>query len=244
MRTADHFYYHEPSKLYVPSVAKVLDVISKGNALIGWVKKLITDYLIKFCQGGGVLNLKNVFSIVEELKQLNETALSEAGDFGTNIHNFLEAIGKGIPINLEALTPKQRRCVEAFISWKDTNVKGFLETEQKLCTPDYGGTLDAVVQLKDGRIALLDYKTSAYIYDTYDLQCAAYVKAYELNTGRRIDTAFILRFEKKDDKKQEMQEKEVVEIDYKYDLFVSALKLWSFINRKKIEEVNSANVVQ
>lgn len=215
-RTADHFYYHAPSKIYVPSVTKVLDIISKGEHFNNWLKK----------------NGAN-----------SDKLVSEAADFGTNIHNFLELIGKGIAVNLDALTPKQRRCVEAFNKWKEENVQEFVETEQSICTPDYGGTLDAIIKIKntnrgEGELAILDYKTSGYIYDTYDLQVAAYVKAYELNTGKKIDKAYILRFEKKEEKQQDLEVKEVKDLDYKFDLFMCALKLWNWKNKEALDKVN------
>ena len=211
MRTSDHFYLYQPSKQYVPSVTKVLDVISKGEFFNNWLKK----------QGANA-----------------DKIVGEAADFGSNVHNFLELIGKGIAVNLDALTPQQRRCVSAFITWKDENVKAFIETEQEICTPDYGGTLDAVVELKDGRTALLDYKTSGWTYDTYDLQVAAYVKAYELNKGKKINTGYILRFEKKEEKKQDIYISEVLDLDYKFDLFQAALKLWYWKNKDKLDKAN------
>jgi len=212
MRTQDHFYYSKASKLYVPSVTKILDIIAKGEFFNAWLKK----------QGANADKL-----------------LTEAGDFGTNVHNMLEAIGRGITINLDCLKPKERRCVEAFIAWKDAKVARFIETEHEVCTPTYGGTMDALVELKDGRVALLDYKTSKYIYDTYDLQVASYVKAYELNTGKKVDTGFILRFEKQDDNKIDMEEKEVLNISESFELFECARRLWVWKHKDKLDKANS-----
>ena len=211
MRTADHFYYHEKSKLYVPSVTKILDIISKGEGFNNWLKK----------QGDNADKL-----------------LKEAGDLGTNIHNFLEAIGRGTTINVSALKPREKRCVEAFIAWKEKNVKRFIRTEGEISTATYGGTLDAVVELKDGRVAVIDYKTSSAIYETYELQVAAYARGYEVNDFGKIDTGYILRFEKKDDKPKDMEEKEVINLAESFELFECARKLWVWKNGKMLEKVN------
>lgn len=233
MRTTDHFYQH--NGVYVPSVTKVLDIVDKGGALIGWVKKLIRVYIQEQVDGGRVIDKKNVLEFIAELMKLNETVLTDAGDFGSVIHNHLEAIGKGIPINLEALKPKEKRCVSAFIAWKDKHVKKFIQTEQEVFGDDYAGTLDAVVELNDGRVAVLDYKTSGAIYDTYGLQVAAYAHALPMH----VDTAYILRFEKKEDVKKDMEEKEVENLEGGYEVFRYALGLWLWKFQDKLDKVNN-----
>jgi hypothetical protein len=89
----------------------------------------------------------------------------------------------------------------------------------------YAGTLDSLILLKDKRIALLDYKTSKYIYDTYELQVAAYIRAYEEMQKAKIDTAFILRFDKGAGKKV-FEVKEIRDISKQYEIFLCALKLF------------------
>lgn len=194
----------------LPSVTTILNIIAKGEGFNNWLKK----------QGDKA-----------------DKILTDAGDFGTDIHNFLQAIGKNIAINPEALKPKQKRCAEAFLKWKENNIKSFICTEQSVFNikEGYAGTLDGLVELKDGRIALLDYKTSSYIYDTHELQVCAYIKAYEQSYPTKIDTGYILRFEKNEDKPKDMQEKEVKNIDYQYEVFLATLKLWNWKNNKKAE---------
>uniref|UniRef100_A0A6H2A4H4 PD-(D/E)XK endonuclease-like domain-containing protein n=1 Tax=viral metagenome TaxID=1070528 RepID=A0A6H2A4H4_9ZZZZ len=199
-------YFCKELNKELPSVTTILNIIAKGEGFNNWLKK----------QGDKADKL-----------------LTDAGDFGTDIHNFLEAFGKGLPVNLSALKPKQLRCVNAFLEWKENNVKKFICTEQAVFNIDkeYAGTCDGVVELNDGRIALLDYKTSAYIYDTHELQVCAYIKAYDV----KIDTGFILRFEKNEEKDKDLQVKEVKQIDYQYEVFLATLKLWNWKNNKKKE---------
>lgn len=201
-------YFCKELNKELPSVTTILNIIAKGEGFNNWLKK----------QGANADKL-----------------LTDAGDFGTNIHNHLESIGKGIIIDTSLFKPKQKRCVEAFLSWKDKNIARFITTEQSVFNvkEGYAGTLDGIAELKDGRNVVLDYKTSSYIYDTHELQAVAYLKAYELTTGLRLQGAYILRFEKNDNKPTDMQEKEVKNIDYQYEVFLAALKLWNWKNSKK-----------
>jgi len=212
----------------LPRVTYVLNTISKGEYLINWVKKLIKDYIADFVDKGGVISRENITWIVDKLGRLNEEALKEAGFIGTDFHNVLENIGKGIELP-EIKEPRVKEWVELFNAWVKDNVKAFRETEKDIFTDRYCGTLDALVELKDGRLAVLDYKTSKYIYDTHHLQVSAYVKAYEQMEKVKVDTAFILRFEK-GDKKPLMEVKEVEKINYQADIFNKVLDIWVWKN--------------
>ena len=203
----NRFYFSKETKTWYPSVTTIIGIIAKGEGFYQWLRK----------EG-------------EKSKEI----LTEAGDFGQNIHNQLEAIGKGIEVNLDALKPKQRRCVEAFHKWVKENVKRFISVEELFVNTEdgYGGRIDAIVEMLDGTIAILDYKTSNSIYDTHELQVGAY------GVPRGISDAYILRFEKDEKKEKDL---EVRKITITYELFViflSALKVWNWKNKKIVEEMN------
>ena len=211
----DNTYFCVELNKQLPSVTTILEIIAKGEGFNNWLKK----------QGANADKL-----------------LTDAGDFGTNIHNHLETIGKGITIDTSKFKPKQKRCIEAFLKWVNKNVLKFIATEQSVFNikEEYAGTLDGIVELKDGRKVVLDYKTSSYIYDTHELQVVAYLKAYELTTGLKLQGAYILRFEKNEDKPTDMQEKEVKDIDYQYEVFLATLKLWRWKNKKEVSDATTA----
>ena len=58
------------------------------------------------------------------------------------------------------------------------------------------GTLDAVAKLKDGRIVVIDFKSSKGFYDGYDLQIAAYRNCYEKMKQDEVDGQGVLRLDK------------------------------------------------
>jgi len=194
------YYYIPELKEWFPRVTQVLKIISKGEAFENWLRN----------KG-----------------QESKTLLSDAGDIGTSLHNRLEEIGKGIKINKDALKERERLWVEEFEVWQNENVSRFIETERTVfnAVDGYAGTLDSLVELKDKRIALLDYKTTKYIYDTHELQVVAYLRAYEQMFKIKIDTAFILNFSK-ENKTKFLTIKEVKDISGQYEIWLHALKLW------------------
>ncbi len=182
----------------LPRVTHILKVLSKGQAYESWLKK----------QGNKA-----------------DTLLSTAGDIGTGIHNLLQSIGKGEQVDLEKVTPQEKKWLGEFRKWEAVNIDKFLETEKTVWTDEYCGTLDSLVLLKDKRVALLDYKTGKYCYDTYHAQVGAYWNAYMWQHKIKIDTAFILRFDKNGGK---MEVKEVEDLDYQLSAFINALDLWKW----------------
>jgi len=189
--------------VWLPRVTHILNIISKGKAYENWLKK----------------NTK------EESEKLSQEAL----DKGSGWHNWLERVGLGEELDPALLPEIEQKWGKAFLEWVDLNVKRFIEVERAVYTDGYCGTLDSVVELKDHKIALLDYKTSRHVYDTYSLQVSAYRHAYQNMTKTPIDTAFILRFDKSSGK---MEVKEIVELDYHYNIFQHALELWRWKNKE------------
>lgn len=205
-----NYYYIPELEQWLPRVTQVLKIISKGEAYENWLRT----------KG-------------EESK----TLLTDAGDIGTSLHNRLEEIGKGITINREALKEQEQGWLKEFDVWKETNIAKFIETERTVYNPvdGYAGTLDALVELKDKTVALLDYKTTKHIYDTHELQVVAYVRAYEEMFKIKIDKAFILNFSKENKK---LTVKEVKDIDGQYEVWLHALKLWYWKFYKYAEAMN------
>jgi len=83
--------------------------------------------------------------------------------------------------------------MESFIDWA-VNVDGVVHaTELKVVSRShtYSGTLDAV-GLLDGRPVIFDWKSSARIYDDYELQLAAYAQAYNEQANAKVKDGLIV----------------------------------------------------
>lgn len=113
----------------------------------------------------------------------------EAADIGTQAHEAIEAHLHG---NTPDLSGSDERVQQAF-----NNALGWLNSTRIELVPElqeiqlvseehkFGGTPDAI-GLLDGKLILLDWKTSNAVYSDYIIQMAAY--RHLLQSGFRMDT--------------------------------------------------------
>ena len=124
-----------------------------------------------------------------------------AADIGTLAHSMIEAHinGESPSVVLDGVevdsAAKATNAFEMYLEWeKQTGLK-FLSKYQEiqLVSPEYqfGGTPDAIGEI-DGKVFLLDWKTSNGVYTDYLIQLAAY--RHLVNEGVRMDTGEPLPF--------------------------------------------------
>lgn len=112
------------------------------------------------------------FSAAESIK-------SKSADEGTLIHETIEAILAGKP----AVVPYSiQPAINAFNEFKKKNEIVPMKVEERVVSKNqwYAGTVDIIGKL-NGRLGVLDIKTSYSIYRDYGLQTAAYVEAIREN---------------------------------------------------------------
>lgn len=122
-------------------------------------------------------NIKAVYDLVKEAPWHKR---DDAGDFGTVVHNTLEALVKGEPLP-EDLQHESELSAAASVEelYKDLAEGGeILSSETSVINPDavvpYAGTYDLTVRTRVGDVWLLDFKTSAGVYTDYVTQLVAY----------------------------------------------------------------------
>lgn len=115
-------------------------------------------------------------------KKKYKDELEQAATKGSYVHNAIEDyIQNGNDLDLDNVMAGYRKEVNyaygSFKSWWDIiskrNVKVIMQ-EQKLVCPWFGGTLDLLIDI-DGKVFLLDFKTSNHPSYKYFLQLAAYI---------------------------------------------------------------------
>jgi hypothetical protein len=127
------------------------------------------------------------FAAAEAVKKKSATE-------GTLIHETIEAIMLGqkpeVPASIE---PSVRAFLE-FVLTKNIHVDPTY-VEKRLVHYDerYAGTLDAIA-LIDGKLGILDIKTSQEIYRDYNLQTSAYLAAMK-ESVKNLETRWILRID-------------------------------------------------
>lgn len=154
----------------LPSVTTILGILDKP-ALMYWAVNCCCDYILQN------MNVKSsIFDLVEEARKSWRTVQRQALDIGTKTH---EAIQVYLETNKEPRIEDQKVLTAfiAFLEWKEKNKLEVIECEKVVFGENYAGTADLICKLS-GEITLIDFKTSAKIYEEYIYQVSAYAKAY------------------------------------------------------------------
>ena len=125
--------------------------------------------------------------------------------------------------------------VKAFLEWVEKYEPKWVDAERKVYCDKYkyAGTVDAVAKI-NGRVCVIDFKTSKKIYKPYHLQVTAYAQAIKRMDGlRRWPLGIILRLDKETGK----FEHKVFEPKHNFNTFKKCLELkqWSSLRIKNEE---------
>lgn len=113
---------------------------------------------------------------------------------GTLLHATIESIIREMPIEVD---PAIRPAVDAFLEFRRHHDITPLLIEERVLSRRHGyaGTLDVYAEV-DGRVGVLDIKTSLAVYRDYGLQIAAYREALtERSDLPPPETSWILRLD-------------------------------------------------
>jgi hypothetical protein len=233
-----HTYTVDDKIIYgVTSIVGVLD----KPALIYWAVGKAIDFLKQVLTPGLVIDEVNLPAMLEGAKTAHRKHLKDASDIGTAVHDYLERyLTAGI--NKEKLPPMPvnqniKAGIKAVLEWAKENNVRFLASERKIYSKKYGyaGTLDALAEV-NGKLAIVDFKTSNGIYEDYFLQTAAYARAVEEEDGKKIEECWILRIPK-DGSEFATAKDEMVEMNFRS--FLGCLENYKrkmYLKSKKIEE--------
>jgi hypothetical protein len=112
------------------------------------------------------------------------------------VHQYAECFFKGLPLP-ELKTPESRLSAEAFHKWIEANKIEVLAVERRIFSKEffYAGTCDLVAKI-DGKLGVIDYKTSSGIYPEMQMQTAAYQHALQEEKNLVFPERWIVRFDK------------------------------------------------
>ena len=87
-----------------------------------------------------------------------------------------------------------KRPIEQFLEWEVKNISTWVLSEARVAYPEkgYAGTMDALAIMKNGKLAVVDFKFASHISEDYYLQTAAYAFTFE-PYGIKIDDRIIIR---------------------------------------------------
>jgi hypothetical protein len=204
------FYEIEGQQL--PSVTTILSAIAKP-ALVKWAENTAkaatmdaaADLYIDLQRvGGGQLSRAGYLATLEgrmgKQKQ-TEREMKKAQEIGTQAHALVEwsirqRLGQAVGPR-PAATSAAEWAFMAFEDWaRDANLEPVF-TEQVVwsSTHGYAGTMDLLAKV-DGKLAVIDFKTSKSVYAEYQLQVAAYMHALNEMGHERPEIGLIVRLPK------------------------------------------------
>lgn len=166
-------YFHNGIK--VPRVTKIISKCIHSDSLMYWANNL-------------------GFKHQSYTKTLNRAAY-----IGSECHDSIDKYLQDNNYDPDSLTSEARYAYESFLKWfNDINNIANVEVlyhEKTITCPYFGGTLDGLYRV-NGKIYLVDYKTSNYVKYNYCLQLAAYRYMLRTQLGINIDGCIILQLNK------------------------------------------------
>ena len=183
----------------VPGVTTVLKVLAK-EALYPWIAKMASEYsfdkVFEKVQRGQPITFEFLAEVRKGAKVAHKNFATKAADIGTEVHAYAEAVLNGTDLPTLS-TPQARNGADAFESWLSKNKIEVLEAEKLIFSKRfwYAGTADLYARV-NGKLCVLDWKTSTGIWPEYRFQVAAYVQGIQEELGVSIDSYWVLRFDK------------------------------------------------
>lgn len=164
-------------------------------------------------------------------KEEYDNVINEAIEIGNDTHKWVEDY---ITYGHVCSNPANHisHPVNAFLKWNDRFKPSWNDAERKIYCDKYkyAGTVDAVAKI-NGRVCVIDFKTSKKIYKPYYLQVTAYAQAIKRIDGlRQWPLGIILRL----DKETGEYEQKVFEPKDHFNVFKKCLdiKQWSSLRIK------------
>jgi hypothetical protein len=213
------FYYAEGN--FYPSVTTILEAYPKDAAYFKWIKEVGTDA---------------------------DTIRDEAGRRGSVVHDLTERYDNGEEVSLLNMDGNLQfkmsewAMFERYVDFINRFKPEYIMNEQNFVSARLGfaGTIDRLAML-DGKLTLIDIKTSNNIHDSYWLQLAAYSRLVAEETNFEIEQYGILHLNAKtrtNGTKGAVQgigwqliKKDILDTGDDYELFLVTKQLWEAQNK-------------
>lgn len=243
-------FYRTHTGLRLPSVTTILSQTVAKPALIPWAARKEREAVL-LAVDRAYTEMSNVMGEPPPLPAFKEMIdnelgrekafkkeLKKAGNIGTQVHSRIEWEFLGELDKKRSEEPPPLDTPEAVLSfshateWRKQTKLKVMDVERQVVsmTGLYAGTLDALVQLDD-KIGVIDFKSSARVYDEHFLQNCAY-RLCLAESGIRTQAGWIVLLPKIPDEKPFL----VVEVPPISELVVpwlSAVSLYRWIQEQR-----------
>lgn len=162
---------------------------NKGNAKTGWIpkeKRIQDSWKVRHSIEG--LDDEEYLKLLDDAYSAHTRTLKKKAGEGTDMHEVMENYVKaciekneGKPIQGKTENPK----LQFFADWALMNVKKFLWSEMHCYSRALwlGGISDCGYEDNEGKIVILDFKSSKDVYLSQFWQCIGYAIQIEENGG-------------------------------------------------------------
>lgn len=205
-----HIYTRKSDGAWLQGTSTVSNVIPKGW-LSAWGAKecvkalgfsdyeeteIAEDMLAKIKK----MELEEYLKLLKHVKGSAFRKKKDAMADGTEGHEWIEMWVKAkireeeLPALPEGML--ERPCKQ-FVEWSNENVDYWILSEARVVSVNekYAGTMDGLAMMKDGKLAVIDFKFATKISEDAYLQTAGYQNCFE-KYGIKVDERIIIRLPK------------------------------------------------
>lgn len=220
-------YKHPVTGELLPSITNVLGAAVNKPALPRWAAKVVAEQAVAMRDSLPNLDEEEAITI---LKQSPWRSSTRAADRGTTIHAYLEARMQGLePQEISGDAARYRKAADAWLAdWQPEPVA----VELTVFGDGYAGTGDLWCKTSDGKLVVLDYKTSKAIYPEAALQLAALARGTldpDGNEPPLAEEAWVIRIGERG-----YEAKRVENIEANYQAFRACLQVWHWVNGEDV----------
>lgn len=216
--------YTKDGRIYrLQRVTTINKLYGSSDGLVNWAANQAALYFLQQLTPNRAYSQAEIERLYQAARGEWRNVRDEAAKYGTLTHQWIEAfLQNGQWPNDEewaTLPSEVQNSLLAFCEFWDAHGFKVVHVEKYLLNAwmGYGGTADLIAMDKDGKIWLIDWKTSKGLYEDMARQVSAYFGACHL-MGINVSRCMIVRFGKYDGSVQ-MCELELDEIKTCYRIF-------------------------
>jgi hypothetical protein len=165
--------YRNAAGAKVPGTTTIIGRFKDSGGLIQWAYKQGREH--ESLAARGLPSPRHLYDVVQA-----------AADAGTLAHDMIEQDILGGSYDAPPGTPPEivtraTNCFQQYLEWRRSTHLDIVATERSYVSERYqfGGTVDGIGRDTQGRIVLIDWKTSNAVYSDYLIQLAAYALLLE-----------------------------------------------------------------
>ncbi len=197
-----HLYYVNGERK--TGVTTFIGIKDKSQALLSWATELAENHLLDLLHNNKSITEYDILRAISLHSEIKE----DAANIGKEIHGWCEKYIKyklrikGYNTIPELSERKEVQIgINAFLDWEKEHKVKFVSSERLVYSKKYDfiGTMDIEAKI-DGKLCLIDLKSSNGLYNTVQMQTAAYLKADEEESGRKYKGRWAIRLAKETEK--------------------------------------------